>query len=327
MSISWDNYFINIAKAVSQKSHCLSWKAGVVLVKDRQIISTGYNGPPSGYSHCEFTLVKGELEKEGYKTQPHFSCPRKRLGFKSGEGLEYCPASHAETNAIVQASKKGVSVEGATLYCAFNQIPCRECSKLIVNSGIKKVILMNEINDYPQTGLTGRDILTSCGVEMEIAELEKKIYSSETIKITFDGYESNFIRDQAKHKKSIIENENSGFNSLEDEIGGQYAVNKMLGTWPSFNVWYDGGVDGIYKGKKWDAKQSAVYHNLAASNFVSGIYYIAVYGTMPTFEILGYVSGEAALKCYKSMKSTVTQESFLLVDQENLRPIMEFIGD
>ena len=179
--VTWDEYFIKIAKDVSEKSHCLSWKAGVVIVNDRQILSTGYNGPPSGYPHCNEnahlllleSLIGIPSVEMIAKYNHSTTCPRRFYGYESGKGLEYCPASHAETNAIVQAAKKGIRIECSTLYCAFNMIPCRECAKLIVNSGIKEVVLTDGPNDYPQIGISGRNILGSCGIKIRLMGKDK----------------------------------------------------------------------------------------------------------------------------------------------------------
>ena len=150
--IAWDKYFLDIAEAVSKKSHCLSIQRGCVIVREKQILSTGYNGPPTGYIHCADTSCG--------------RCIRKNLGFTSGQGLEFCPASHAEANAIVQAARNGVKIEGSTIYCNFSHIPCRECAKLIVNSGIKRIVLNAEKQVYPQPGLSGADILSKCEIEI-----------------------------------------------------------------------------------------------------------------------------------------------------------------
>ena len=178
--MTWDEYFISIAEAVSKKSHCFSWQAGSIIVRDHQILSTGYNGPPSGYPHCDSNghllllqdLLGAPSQKmidERYAKHGQI-CPRRLYGYASGKGLEYCPASHAETNAIVQAAKKGISIEGSIIYGAFNMVPCRECSKLIVNSGIKEVVLISGPNDYPQIGISGRQILEACGIKIRIME-------------------------------------------------------------------------------------------------------------------------------------------------------------
>lgn len=146
LELSWDEYFVRIAKTVSLKSHCLSIQRGCVLVKDKQILSTGYNGPPAGFPHCN------EM------------CPRKEMGFKSGEGLEWCPASHSEANSIVQAARNGVKIENTILYCSFSHIPCRECSKLIINAGIKEVVLFGDIKKYQEPGLKGEKLLKDVGI-------------------------------------------------------------------------------------------------------------------------------------------------------------------
>lgn len=147
--MTWDEYFFGIADAVAKKSHCLSRQAGAIAVRDRHIVATGYNGPPKGYPHCE---------------GPY--CPRHRLGFKSGECLEICPSSHAEANVLIEAARFGISLLGCTLYLT-TESPCRECAKLMVNAGIKEVVVTSG-NDYPDIGLSGRKILETCNVPIRI---------------------------------------------------------------------------------------------------------------------------------------------------------------
>ena len=120
----WDKRFMNLTKEVASWSSCYqeNRKVGAVIVKDKRIITTGYNGAPSGVKSC---VEKGE-------------CLRKKLGIPSGTKHEICFAVHAEQNAIVQASKLGISVDGATLYCTHQ--PCVICAKMIINSGIKRVV-------------------------------------------------------------------------------------------------------------------------------------------------------------------------------------------
>uniref|UniRef100_A0A6M3JKV1 Putative CMP/dCMP deaminase zinc-binding n=2 Tax=viral metagenome TaxID=1070528 RepID=A0A6M3JKV1_9ZZZZ len=125
----WDDYFHKLCEAVASKSPCLSRQIGVVIVRDNSIISTGFNGPARGYPHCE---------------PP--TCPRQLHGFKSGEGLEHCPAAHAETNAIANAARLGVSVLGASLYMN-SIIPCKFCAVSIVNAGISEVIV-DDLHNY-----------------------------------------------------------------------------------------------------------------------------------------------------------------------------------
>lgn len=148
--MEWDSYFFGIADAVSVKSHCLSRKVGAIAVRnDRFIVATGYNGPPAGYPHCE-----GEI------------CPRRKLGYKSGNGLELCPASHAERNVLIEAARLGIALGGCKLYltCSY---PCRECAKEMVNAGISEVVVTGN-EEYPESGLSGKDILDKCGVEVRI---------------------------------------------------------------------------------------------------------------------------------------------------------------
>ena len=167
--MNWDSYFLSVASAISKMSKCLSVKRGCIIVKDQQILGTGYNGPPVGYPHCSNCDYRKELFHLMHKEVEDTSldiCPRRVAGFKSGEGLEFCSAAHAETNAIISAAKFGISVKGATLYCNFKDIPCRECAKLIVNSGIKKVVLNGEPADYMQDGILGRKILGMSGIEV-----------------------------------------------------------------------------------------------------------------------------------------------------------------
>lgn len=128
MKVKWDTYFHDICETVAQKSPCLSRQIGAILVKDRVVVATGYNGPPRGCVHCaERSSTEGV-------------CPRKVMGYKSGQGLEYCPAVHAEMNAVVAAARNGVSVKGATLYmnCV---VPCKQCLGILINAGVAEIVV------------------------------------------------------------------------------------------------------------------------------------------------------------------------------------------
>ena len=120
----WDKRFIEMAKLVStwSSSYQENRQVGAVIVKDKRIMTTGYNGAPSGIENCK---TRGE-------------CLRRKLDIASGTKLELCYAVHAEQNAIAQAAKLGISVDGATLYCTHQ--PCVICCKMIINSGIKRVV-------------------------------------------------------------------------------------------------------------------------------------------------------------------------------------------
>ncbi len=124
---SWDEYFMGIAKVVASRSNCIKRKVAAVIVKDKRIISTGYNGTPRGVRNCN----------EG-------GCPRCNSFAESGKNLEECYCSHGEENAIVQASYHGVSIKGATLYTTFS--PCLICTKMILNAGLVEVVYNAE---YP----------------------------------------------------------------------------------------------------------------------------------------------------------------------------------
>lgn len=135
--LTWDEYFLEVAKAAAKRSACLSRSIGAVLVKDNRILSTGYNGPPAGHSHC-------------------VSCRRKT----SGTELDKCPAVHAEQNAILYALKEFGDISGSTLYVVTQ--PCTQCCKIIATVGIKRVIYSEAYAD--NFGLT---ILAKAGVEYE----------------------------------------------------------------------------------------------------------------------------------------------------------------
>ncbi len=125
---SWDDYFMGICKLVATRSTCTRRKVGAVLIKDKRILCTGYNGAPAGVPHC---IQAG--------------CLRAQLKVPSGEKHELCRGVHAEQNAIIQAAYHGIKVEGSVLYCT-NQ-PCSICAKMIVNAGIQKVYYTDGYDD------------------------------------------------------------------------------------------------------------------------------------------------------------------------------------
>ena len=122
---SWDQYFMNIAHVVASRSNCMKRQVATVIVKDKRIVSTGYNGTQRGTKNCN----------EG-------GCPRCNSNGPSGANLDECLCSHAEENAIVQASYHGVSIQAATIYTTFS--PCLMCTKMIINSGIQEVVYNDE---------------------------------------------------------------------------------------------------------------------------------------------------------------------------------------
>jgi len=124
---NWDDYFMNIAKVVATRSNCVKRKVAAIIIKDKRIISTGYNGTPRGTKNCS----------EG-------GCPRCNNFSEGGTDLHLCFCSHGEENAIVQAAYHGISLKGSVLYTTFS--PCLTCTKMIINAGIEEVVYNT---DYP----------------------------------------------------------------------------------------------------------------------------------------------------------------------------------
>jgi len=133
---------MEIAHLVSRRSTCLRRQVGAVLVKGKNILATGYNGTPSGISHCEQT-----------------GCLRQQLNVPSGERHELCRGLHAEQNAIIQAAKHGVNITGATLYCTNS--PCIICTKMLINAGICRIVYQE---GYPDT--LSLEMLDESGIEV-----------------------------------------------------------------------------------------------------------------------------------------------------------------
>jgi dCMP deaminase len=143
-----DEWFYNNCKCVATGSKCLSRKIGAILVRDDSIISTGYNGPPRGTPHCweRYALdvaLRDLLTKDG-KTPSDEDianvCPRYIAGFKSGQGLDWCVAGHAERNALINAARHGIETKGAKLYMDCG-VPCTPCLVEIINAGIEEIIV------------------------------------------------------------------------------------------------------------------------------------------------------------------------------------------
>jgi len=138
----WDTYFMEMARLAGRRSTCLRRQVGAVVVKDKRVLATGYNGVPSNISHCDVV-----------------GCLREKLNVPSGERHELCRGLHAEQNAIIQAALHGVPIRGATLYCT--NLPCIICAKMIINAGIGKIYYLDGYADE----LT-REMLLEAGVEI-----------------------------------------------------------------------------------------------------------------------------------------------------------------
>jgi dCMP deaminase len=162
----WDRYFFNICKAVGSNSKCLSRQVGAVIVLDHSIVSTGYNGPPRGTYHC------GERPEVMYKIKPvpnvKAQCPRKAMGYKSGEGLQHCPAAHAETNAIANAARLHGGCKDSVLYLNCGILPCCRCSANIINAGIVEVVAV-DLTPYDELG---PKLLSEAGVTVRKFDLD-----------------------------------------------------------------------------------------------------------------------------------------------------------
>jgi len=154
-SLTWDEYFFLICQSTALKSTCLSRKIGAILVKDKSIISTGYNGPPRGIPHCGHDrFQKDEVLSNTISKDKNYSalygimdigdtCPRKLLGYESGTGMQLCPAQHAEINCISNAAKFGISVIDSILYISY-VIPCKDCFGALINAGIKEIVVKED---------------------------------------------------------------------------------------------------------------------------------------------------------------------------------------
>jgi len=170
----WDRKFMKMAKAIADDNDiCLSRKIGTVLVnpETKGVLSVGYNGPARGTPHCnsndhlmyiwttlvtdeeKLVLQKRECDSDRiyglreFKIKCSNTCPRRVLGFKSGQGLHLCPAVHAERNSILSAARNGIRTDGTTLYC-WCCLPCSECAREIINAGVSRVVCLYSETTY-----------------------------------------------------------------------------------------------------------------------------------------------------------------------------------
>jgi len=145
---SWDEYFMGIATQASLRSTCLRRRTGAVLVKEKRILATGYNGPPAGVAHCE-----------------QVGCIRAEREIASGQNHELCRGIHAEQNGVIQAARYGIPIEGATLYSTHQ--PCVLCAKIMMNAGVAEIIFREP---YPDD--LSVEMLEEAGVRMRVVEEE-----------------------------------------------------------------------------------------------------------------------------------------------------------
>lgn len=174
----WDAYFMSFARLAAANTKCGSRKIGAALVKHQRVVATGYNGPAEGMAPCS-ERWRQEPTPEGMSAdfawpEGNF-CPRRALGYPSGQGLEICVAAHAERNALIQAARLGIQTYGATLY-AYCGVPCKDCAIEIVNSGVKEVVCLKTDYEYDKLG---RAILITGGVLLrEISDLTDDVFYS-----------------------------------------------------------------------------------------------------------------------------------------------------
>ena len=147
MRPTYDEYFMNMAQVVATRSTCLRRQVGALLVKNKHILSTGYNGAPKGLKHCS-----------------EVGCLRETQGIKPGERHELCRGLHAEQNAIIQASVFGVSINKATLYCT--NAPCSVCAKMLINAGIDEIVYKGH---YPDR--LAQEMLDESNIKMRKIEI------------------------------------------------------------------------------------------------------------------------------------------------------------
>jgi len=145
----WNSYFMEIAHIVSKRSTCMRRSVGALIVKDKRILASGYNGAPTGLKHCM-----------------EVSCLREKMNIASGERHELCRGLHAEQNAVIQAAYHGVTINGAHLYCT--HLPCSICIKILINAGIEKVFYLD---GYPD-GLS-MELINESSIALEKVDFDK----------------------------------------------------------------------------------------------------------------------------------------------------------
>jgi len=172
----WDKYFLDVCNAVAKNSKCLSRHVGCVLVRDKSIISQGYNGPPRGVPHCgdryfiDSLIIKELVMHEISVGRVDLKrCPRYTLGYKSGEGLHLCNAGHAERNVLISAARFGISTKDAKLYCDCGT-PCGDCLIEIINAGIEEIIVTH-LDLYDEKS---KFLLSSSGIKIRTYQLQEE---------------------------------------------------------------------------------------------------------------------------------------------------------
>lgn len=172
--VKWDNYFYNVCKTVSSNSSCLSRHIGAVVVNDKSIVSSGYNGPPRGVMDCDkrWNVDEKMCQKAGFTEDVlpgrlSGTCPRyvPEFGFKSGEGLEWCVAGHAERNALINAARNGIKTKGCKVYMDCG-VPCTPCLVELINAGIEEII----VTKFDFYDISSEYLVTMCNIDMKVRQ-------------------------------------------------------------------------------------------------------------------------------------------------------------
>lgn len=159
MRPGWDEYFMEVADAIAKRATCDRGRSGCVIARDRQILVTGYVGSPPGLPHCD---EAGHL----FKKTVH----------EDGSTTEHCVRTvHAEQNAICQAARSGIALDGATLYCRMT--PCRQCAMLIISCGIKRVVCEYRYH----AGKESEDLFKQAGIELQFMNQQVLEYSRQNV--------------------------------------------------------------------------------------------------------------------------------------------------
>lgn len=153
---SWDQYFMTLADEVATRTTCLRRAVGAVVVKEHRILATGYNGVPTGMRHCAET-----------------GCLREQLGVPSGQRQEICRGLHAEQNAIIQAARYGIDINGASIYITTQ--PCITCAKMLINAGIQEIIFANP---YPDK--LSMEMLAEAGTKVRVFQEDEQDAGAES---------------------------------------------------------------------------------------------------------------------------------------------------
>lgn len=154
---TWDEYFMEVCRAVAKRATCDRGRSGCVIAKDKQILVTGYVGSPKGIPHCDEVghQMKTMIHEDGHQSQ---HCVR---------------TAHAEQNAIVQAAKMGVSIDGGTVYCKMT--PCAVCCKMIINAGIKRVVCEKRYH----AGSESEEMFRQVGIELNFFDENVESYAKQ----------------------------------------------------------------------------------------------------------------------------------------------------